>query len=36
MPCYSNIRLWDGLGDSYADADSIINQQKAPAQRWIH
>ncbi len=23
MPCYSNIRLWDGLGDGYADADSI-------------
>ena len=21
--CYSNIRLWDGLGDSYAAADSI-------------
>ena len=23
MPIYSNIRLWDGLGDDYADADSI-------------
>ena len=23
MPCYSNLRLWDGLGDGYADADSI-------------
>ena len=21
--CYSNIRLWDGLGDGYAEADSI-------------
>ena len=23
MPTYSNIRLWNGLGDDYADADSI-------------
>ena len=23
MRCYSNIRLWDGVGDGYADADSI-------------
>ena len=23
MPVYGNIRLWDGLGDDYSDADSI-------------
>ena len=23
MRCYSNIRLWDGIGDGYAQADSI-------------